>query len=92
MNNETIKKINITIELRGDNVYYLYVDNKLVASHCSYFNIAEEAKEEIERCVIKLENSKYQSSEERCVCCGEVIPEGRQVCKRCEMMKNEENT
>ena len=22
--------------------------------------------------------------EERCICCGEIIPEGRQVCKKCE--------
>ena len=22
--------------------------------------------------------------EERCVCCGEIIPEGRQVCPMCE--------
>jgi predicted nucleic acid-binding Zn-ribbon protein len=24
-------------------------------------------------------------SEDRCVCCGEIIPEGRMICKRCEM-------
>ncbi len=24
----------------------------------------------------------------RCVCCGEVIPEGRQVCFRCETARN----
>lgn len=22
--------------------------------------------------------------EERCICCGEIIPEGRQVCPKCE--------
>lgn len=22
--------------------------------------------------------------EERCICCGDIIPEGRQVCPRCE--------
>lgn len=22
--------------------------------------------------------------EDRCICCGEIIPEGRQVCKKCE--------
>lgn len=32
--------------------------------------------------------------EDRCICCGEIIPEGRQVCKECQegggsrMMKN----
>ena len=25
-------------------------------------------------------------SEDRCVCCGDVIPEGRQVCPKCERM------
>ena len=31
--------------------------------------------------------------EERCICCGEIIPEGRQVCPNCERkyQKNEEN-
>lgn len=24
--------------------------------------------------------------EEKCICCGEVIPEGRQVCPKCEGM------
>lgn len=33
MNNETIKKFNITIKLRGDNVYDLYMDGKWVSSH-----------------------------------------------------------
>ena len=22
--------------------------------------------------------------EERCVCCGKIIPEGKQICKKCE--------
>lgn len=26
--------------------------------------------------------------ENRCVCCGEIIPEGRQVCPRCESQGN----
>lgn len=52
MNNETVKKIDITIKLRGDHVYDLYVDNKWVASRGSYMNIAEEIKQEVERCVM----------------------------------------
>lgn len=28
--------------------------------------------------------------EDRCVCCGEIIPEGRQVCIRCEIMAETE--
>ena len=27
---------------------------------------------------------------ERCVCCGAAIPEGRQVCKKCEVMRHEQ--
>lgn len=26
-------------------------------------------------------------SEERCICCGEIIPEGKQICPNCEMRK-----
>lgn len=26
--------------------------------------------------------------ENRCVCCGEIIPEGRQVCLHCEIIEN----
>ena len=29
-------------------------------------------------------------SEERCVCCGEIIPEGRHVCVRCEAGSDDE--
>ena len=27
---------------------------------------------------------------EACVCCGAAIPEGRQVCKKCEVMRHEQ--
>lgn len=27
------------------------------------------------------------ASEERCVCCGEIIPEGQQVCENCRMIE-----
>ena len=30
-------------------------------------------------------------SEERCIMCGEIIPEGRQVCKRCEISNLDKN-
>ena len=26
--------------------------------------------------------------DDRCVCCGEIIPEGRQICPHCEMKGN----
>lgn len=28
-------------------------------------------------------------SDNRCICCGEVIPEGRQVCPNCEVKAND---
>lgn len=30
-----------------------------------------------------VEIQEKQSGENRCVCCGEIIPEGRQVCPQC---------
>ena len=32
MSNETVKRFDITLKLRGDNVYDLYIDGKWVAS------------------------------------------------------------
>ena len=34
--------------------------------------------------VVALEKRKIRIAPNRCVCCGEVIPEGRQVCPACE--------
>lgn len=44
MNNETIKRFDITIKLRGDNVYDLYLNGEWVASRGSCENIVDEAK------------------------------------------------
>lgn len=44
MSNETVKRFDITLKLRGDNVYDLYIDGKWVASRGNYDNILEEAK------------------------------------------------
>ena len=30
-------------------------------------------------------------NENRCVCCGAIIPEGRQICKKCEEEANDFN-
>lgn len=30
-------------------------------------------------------NTNANAVDNTCVCCGEIIPEGRQVCPRCEM-------
>ncbi len=43
-NNETVKKFEITIKLRGDNVYDLYADGEWVASCGSYDNISSEIR------------------------------------------------
>ena len=48
MNNSTIKKFEMTIKLRGDNVYDLYLNGDWKASRGSYVNILEEAKKLIE--------------------------------------------
>lgn len=48
MNNETIKKFDITIKLRGDNVYDLYVNKEWIVSRGHYANILDEAKKVIE--------------------------------------------
>lgn len=47
MSNETIKRFDITIKLRGDNVYDLYMDGEWIASRGSCENIVEEAKSAI---------------------------------------------
>ena len=41
-NNETVKKFDITIKLRGDNVYDLYMNGEWVASRGSCDNVASE--------------------------------------------------
>lgn len=44
MNNETMMRFDITIKLRGDNVYDLYIDGKWIASRGSHENILDEAR------------------------------------------------
>lgn len=53
MNNETIKKFNITIKLRGDNVYDLYLNGEWIASRGSCDNILEEVKNEIKKSLLE---------------------------------------
>lgn len=52
MNNETIKKFNITIKLRGDNVYDLYMDDEHIASRGSCDTILDEARNAIKTSLI----------------------------------------
>jgi hypothetical protein len=42
MNNSTMKRCDITIKLRGDNVYDLYLNGKWISSRGSYENILDE--------------------------------------------------
>ena len=53
MNNETVKKFDITIKLRGDNVYDLYFDGQWVASRGSCDNILDEARNVIEKSLLE---------------------------------------
>lgn len=53
MNNETIKRFDITIKLRGDNVYDLYLDGKWVASRGSHEGILDEARAAIKEALLK---------------------------------------
>lgn len=49
MNNETVKKFNMTIKLREDNIYDLYLNDEWVASRGHYENILDEARKLIEK-------------------------------------------
>lgn len=49
MNNETVKKFDITIKLRGDNVYDLYMDGEWIASRGSCENILDKVGNEIKK-------------------------------------------
>lgn len=49
MNNETIKKFDIMIKLRGDNVYDLYIDGKWISSRGGCDIILDDAKDVIKQ-------------------------------------------
>ena len=53
MNNKTVKRFDITIKLRGDNVYDLYFNDVWAASRGHYEGILDEAKKLIESDLIK---------------------------------------
>ena len=53
MNNETIKRFDITIKLRGDNVYDLYMGNEWIASRGNCENILDEAREAIKHSLLQ---------------------------------------
>ena len=47
MNNETIKRFDVIIKLRGDNVYDLYVNNEWITSRGNCDIILDEARKVI---------------------------------------------
>lgn len=49
MNNKTVKKLNFTIKLRGDNVYDLYADGTWVSSHGNYEKVLEDIGKIVEK-------------------------------------------
>jgi len=57
-NNETVKKFDIRIKLRGDNVYDLYLNDDWKASRGSYLNILDEAKALIEADLLADDNTE----------------------------------
>lgn len=52
MNNETVKKFNITIKLRGDNVYDLYINNEWIVSRGSYEKIVDDVRNEMHKSLV----------------------------------------
>ena len=44
MSNETMKRFDITIKLRGDNVYDLYMDGEYITHSGSFEKILDEVK------------------------------------------------
>ena len=53
MNNATVKRFDITIKLRGDNIYDLYFNDEWIASRGHYKNILEDAAKLIEADLIE---------------------------------------
>ena len=59
MNNKTIERFDITIKLRGDNVYDLYINNEWIASRGSYESILNDAKKVIEYELVNKEEEAW---------------------------------
>lgn len=52
MSNETIKRFDITIKLRGDNVYDLYLDGEWITSRGNCENVLDEVKKVIKHSLL----------------------------------------
>lgn len=53
MNNETIKRFDITIKLRGDNVYDLYMGGEHIASRGNHERILDEVRDVIKKSLLE---------------------------------------
>ena len=53
VSNETIKKFDITIKLRGDNVYDLYIDGNWMASRGSCETILDEVRNAVKKSLLE---------------------------------------
>ena len=52
MSNETMKRFDITIKLRGDNVYDLYLDCEWITSRGNCENVLDEVKKVIKQSLL----------------------------------------
>lgn len=52
-NNETIKKFDVVVKLRGDNVYDIYLDEEWYCSRGNYVAAAEEVKQLMEKAFLE---------------------------------------
>ena len=53
MNNETMQRFDITIKLRGDNVYDLYMNGEWISSRGSYEKILDDVGNEMKKSLYK---------------------------------------
>lgn len=82
--------------------YYCYVmkdfEKQIAPTHCVYpvkslvphpkkRRFAKKWKEKVKRIKSDYDNGVHYHNEDKCICCGDTIPEGRQVCPSCEVKK-----
>ena len=52
-NNETVKKFEVVVKLRGDNIYDIYLGKEWYCSHGSYVAAAQEVKQLMEEAFLE---------------------------------------
>jgi hypothetical protein len=60
MNNETVRRFDITIKLRGDNVYDLYLNNEWICSRGTPDAILDDARAVVKESLIREFKSKAE--------------------------------